>query len=329
MTRWHARLLVAALVVGFSTVEARQDTAVEITARDGKVTGRLTTPRAATGKMPVVVFVSGADEFTAGGFRSLANALMADGIASLRYERRAPSAAKETDPGFESEVADTAAWVSFLRNDIRFSTITVIGDPAGASIAEIAARVARADNFASIAEANVPAVTKAVRDLDLPGVFHPRRNTGQRGSVRDTTIAVIDGSRIAIEYGRPSKRNRVIWGGLVPWGRVWMPGADESSTLTTNDTLVFSALVVPKGDYTIYTQPAADSFTLIINGQTGQFHTVYPAERDLGRVPMTQEKVEPTAERLTFAIEPQASGGGVLKLIWDDRAYLAPFVVKR
>ena len=90
----------------------------------------------------------------------------------------------------------------------------MIGDPAGASIAEIAARVARADNFAAVSEPSVPPVTKAVRDLDLPGVVLPRRNTGQRGSLRDT--------------------------------------------MTTTHSLTFGTLIVPRGDYTIYTQPTED-----------------------------------------------------------------------
>ena len=68
---------------------------------------------------------------------------------------------------------------------------------------------------------------------------------------------------------------------------------------------------------------------LIINRETGQFHTVYPAERDLGRVLMTMEDAAPAAERMTFAIESRPGGGGVLTLIWDDRAYVAPFVVSR
>ena len=127
----------AASLVAAVAAESRQDTAVEIAVREGKIAGRLVMPQATTGKVPVVVFVSGGDEVTAGGVRSFSYALAADGIASLRYTRRAVSAVKEGDAGFESEVADAAACVSFLRNDTRFSTITVAGDAAASSVAAI------------------------------------------------------------------------------------------------------------------------------------------------------------------------------------------------
>lgn len=177
--------------------------------------------------------------------------------------------------------------------------------------------------------ADVPrAVVQFVRDIDAPGRERPRRPPGRRASLRDTLVAAVGDARIGIEYGRPSKRERAIWGALVPWGRVWMPGADEATTLTTNVPLVFGDLTVPAGDYTLYTLPKAESVTLIVSTETGQFHTVYHQDRDLGRVPMVLSAATPAAERLTFAVEPGPEGG-VLKLIWDDREYAAAFTLGR
>lgn len=322
-------LLIALTLVVSAVPEARQNASVEITTRDGKVSSQLAIPQTTAGKVPVVVFITGTDEISNGGTRSLARVLAAEGIASIRYSRRLPAAAAEGDPGFESEVADAAAIVSFLRNDIRFSTITVAGDPSGSAVAAVAARVARADTATTFAWGNESPVTTAVRDLELPGSPRPRRNTGQRASLRDTTIANIEGARISIEYGRPSKRGRVIWGNLVKWGGWWMPGADEATTLTTNRSLSFGTLVVPAGDYTLYTHPADTEFVLIINRETGQFHTVYHPEQDLGRVAMTKAPAETTAERMTFTIEADSKGGGILKLSWDDRTYSAAFTIHR
>ena len=281
----------AALFAISVAAESRQDTAVEIATHTGKVAARLVMPQGTTGRVPVVVFVAGGDEAAMGGLRSLGVALAREGIASLRYEQSLPATIAEGSAEFESAVGEVAATVSFLRNDTRFSTITVAGDAAGSSVAAVAARVSRADASTAFTMASPAMITKTVRDLDLPGVFHPRRNMGQRASLRDTTVATIDSARIAIEYGRPSKRNRVIWGSLVKWGGWWMPGADEASTLTTSRALTFGSLVVPPGDYTLYTQPGADEFMLIVNRETGQFHTVYNADRDVGHVPMTMERV--------------------------------------
>ena len=328
--RYVQILLVTILGIGVVT-EARQ-AAPQVTALPTKTISRLVVPQGTTGKVPVVVFVAGGDEVAMGGLRSLGKVLLGERIASVRFEQPLPAALTDGSPEFESAVGDVAEAVTQLRNDIRFSTITVAGDAAGSAIGAIAARVARADIFTafSVESPSVVAdITKAVRDLELPGAPRPRRNPGQRASLRDTTIRTIDGARIGIEYGRPSKRGRVIWGNLVKWGGWWMPGADEATTLTTNRPLTFGTLTVPAGDYTLYTQPGENEFVLIINGETGQFHTVYHPDRDLGRVTMTKEPADPLSERLTFVIEPRSSGGGALKLIWDDRAYVAPFTVSK
>jgi hypothetical protein len=229
-------------------------------------------------------------------------------------------------------VAGAASAISSLRNDPRFSTITVAGFGEAAETARQAARAARADGVIEVpaaeASASTARIVTAVGDLERPGVRLPRRPAGPRVSLRTTLVVEVSGARIGIEYGRPSKRGREIWGALVPWSRWWMPGADEATTITTADPLAFGSLAVPAGDYTIYTLPSADSMKLIINRETGQFHTVYRPDRDLGRVEMTLKRLDRPVERLTFAVEP-APGGGVLKLVWDDREYSAPFVVTR
>lgn len=97
-----------------------------------------------------------------------------------------------------------------------------------------------------------------------------------RVSPRDTVKATVDGGNFTIEYGRPSKRGRVIWGSLVPWNHWWMPGADESSTIVTDATVVFAnTLTMPAGTHTIYTLPGENEFKLIISKEVGTFHTQY------------------------------------------------------
>ena len=141
-------------------------------------------------------------------------------------------------------------------------------------------------------------------------------------SPRTTSTGVVDGVEISIEYGAPSKRGRAIWGGLLRWHEWWMPGADTATSITTTAPLLVGDLLVPAGAHTIYAIPGEEKFLLTINSRTGQFHTVYSPERDLGRVPMTLKMLAEPVEKMTFAIEPNAAGaGGHLKLIWDDREY--------
>src|ERR1041385_3582792 len=60
--------------------------------------------------------------------------------------------------------------------------------------------------------------------------------------------ATLDGKKVTIDYSAPSKRNRVIMGGLVPYGQVWRTGANAATTLTTEADLMIGSLHVPKGD---------------------------------------------------------------------------------
>ncbi len=151
-----------------------------------------------------------------------------------------------------------------------------------------------------------------------------------RVSPRDTVKATVDGCNFTIEYGRPYKRGRAIWGSLVPWNHWWMPGADESSTIVTDAAIVLGgSLTMPAGTHTIYTLPAENDFKLIISKEVGTFHTQYHPDQDLGRVPMTMKKIGELVEQMTFAVEPHEGGGGVFKLIWDDREYSVPFVVQK
>jgi hypothetical protein len=140
-------------------------------------------------------------------------------------------------------------------------------------------------------------------------------------SPRTTATGIVDGVHIAIEYGAPFKRGRVIWGGLRPWDEWWMPGADQATQITTSGPLMLDKLLVPAGDHTVYTLPGEQKFLLIINKQLGQFHTQYHPNMDLGRVPMSLRMLAEPVEQMTFAIDADPAGGGRLELIWDDREY--------
>src|SRR3954466_10854876 len=65
-----------------------------------------------------------------------------------------------------------------------------------------------------------------------------------------------DGKTTHIDYSRPSVKGRQIYGGLVPYGKVWRTGANEATTFVTDSDLTINGTAVPKGSYTIFTVPA-------------------------------------------------------------------------
>src|SRR6185436_4571995 len=96
------------------------------------------------------------------------------------------------------------------------------------------------------------AIGLAVLTMVVFPVWSPQR---VRVSPHETHAFVVDDSHITFNYGRPSKRGRTIWGGLVPWGRWWMPGADEATIITTDRALTFGKLTMPAGDHTLSMWP--------------------------------------------------------------------------
>jgi hypothetical protein len=156
-----------------------------------------------------------------------------------------------------------------------------------------------------------------------------------RVSPHETISAVIDSSRVTVVYGRPytkdpkSDNMRKIWGTLVPYDKVWRLGADEATTLITQQPLVMGTTTVPAGAYTLYMFPAKDGAKLIINKQLGQWGLTYDDKQDLARVDLKMDSVAAPVNQLTLAIERNPAGGGTLKITWEQTQFSLPFAVKK
>jgi hypothetical protein len=146
-------------------------------------------------------------------------------------------------------------------------------------------------------------------------------------SPRDTTRAAVAGANLLVDYGRPSKRGRVIFGGVVPWNEVWRTGANQATHFVTDRDLVMGGVTVPAGTYTLWTLPSPSGWKLIVNRQTGQWGTVYSAEQDLARLDMQVSSLGEVVERFAIRIEPSGQGGSLV-LEWDTVRAAMPFTVR-
>ncbi len=160
-----------------------------------------------------------------------------------------------------------------------------------------------------------------------------------RVSPHETIGAVIDGNRVTIVYGRPytkkpgTSENRKIWGGLVPYGKVWRTGADEASLLITQMPIIFGDTTVPAGAYTIWTLPNEDGTAkLIVNKQIGQWGegpTAYDEKLDAARIDLKKEALDKSVDQFTMTVAKNPAGGGILKLSWENTQFSAPFMVQK
>jgi Protein of unknown function (DUF2911) len=140
----------------------------------------------------------------------------------------------------------------------------------------------------------------------------------KRASPHEETSAVIAGKKVTIQYGRPYKKGRAIFGGLVPYGEIWRTGADEATILTTDGDLMIGTLRVARGSYALFTLPGKKEWTLVVNKTAKQWGAFsYKAKDDLGRVPMNLGATAAPVEQFTIAIEPAGERKATLKLSWD------------
>ncbi len=174
----------------------------------------------------------------------------------------------------------------------------------------------------------VGALVRRVATVNLPAWIsdYAARDAAGRGlgplSPQDSVRATVGGAHIAIDYQRPSRRGRLIFGGLVPWDAVWRTGANSATSFTTDRNLIIGGVPVPAGAYTLWSIPGRAGWQLVINKQTGQWGTVYNQERDLARIPMTVERLTSPVEQFTIEID-----NGRLSLAWDDTRASVPISI--
>ncbi len=154
-----------------------------------------------TAKCPVALIIAGSGPTDRDGnsialpgpnnsLKMLAESLAANGISSIRYDKRgigasAKSITSEADIRFNNYVDDAAEWIRFLRKDKRFGAVTVVGHSEGSLIGMLAAKEAGADKFVSIAGTGRPAGTVILEQLaaQLP----PQLLEASERIVRDLT----------------------------------------------------------------------------------------------------------------------------------------------
>jgi hypothetical protein len=142
-------------------------------------------------------------------------------------------------------------------------------------------------------------------------------------SPRDSAVGAIDGHRFTIDYSRPSRRGRRVWGDLVPYDRVWRLGADMATHFTTAVDLDFAGVTVPAGRYTLWMIPSPTQPQLIISRAVNVFGTGYDPGKDLVRLPLTRDTTADRVERLTIDIR-----NGAFYIAWDDLAWSVPVRVR-
>jgi hypothetical protein len=135
----------------------------------------------------------------------------------------------------------------------------------------------------------------------------------QRGSVTQNVAH----TQIAIHYGRPVARGRVLFGQLVPWDRVWHPGADSASIISVTRPVVVEGKELAAGEYSLWLIPRRSApWTLIFSRAARVFHQPYPGEaHDALRVDVAPDSGM-HMESMAFYFSHVQREDAVLRLHW-------------
>jgi len=293
ITRWRATLRLDSVVERLERTQTRGDSVVERVVVS-QVGDSMITER--TRGDSVVVF-----RVSAPGGAMPRHASSNPSLVELAT-RRAASTGLDRLPIPAVGAGDTAVTVDTLvrvaADSFTWGATSLRVDTAG-RILRMGANAERADSL------DIDALAASFRDRPL-GALSPR----------DSVIATIDGANVRVDYGRPWRRGRAIFGALVPWDQVWRTGAGDATFFTTDRDLLIGRTPVPAGKYAVFTLPSAAGWKLILSKNIGDDAAVYAPGQDFARIDMTADSLAAPAEQFTIAIEP-GERGGVLSLRWD------------
>ncbi|MEQ9426176.1 MAG: DUF2911 domain-containing protein [Cyclobacteriaceae bacterium] len=103
---------------------------------------------------------------------------------------------------------------------------------------------------------------------------------------------------LSVEYSRPYKKDREIFGGLVPFGSTWRTGANEATVFKTNQEISFGGEVLAEGSYSLWTIPTPEKWTVILNTETGQWGV---------KGPSLEPNKDPANDVLSIEVDPNAT----------------------
>jgi hypothetical protein len=139
-------------------------------------------------------------------------------------------------------------------------------------------------------------------------------------------------TELTVFYNRPFKRGRDIFGGLVPYGKVWRTGANEATWFETNVDLKFKEGVLKAGRYSLWTIPGAKAWKVILNsdiplwGVNSNAEAARDPEFDVLIVEASVSVQTEITEQFTITLT-KGDAGFNLNFIWDKTVVNVPFSV--
>ena len=132
---------------------------------------------------------------------------------------------------------------------------------------------------------------------------------------------------VKVLYGRPQKKERTLFGSLVPYGKIWRTGANEATEVTFYKDATVAGKSVKAGTYVLHTIPGEKEWTIILNSNLnvwGAFQ--YEEAKDVLRATVPVSVGKKSLEAFTIAFRKGEKMAMVLA--WDTTRVEIPLSFK-
>lgn len=126
-------------------------------------------------------------------------------------------------------------------------------------------------------------------------------------------------TNILIEYGSPSVQDRVLWGDLVPYDKVWRAGANNATTIEFIEDVVVDGQSLSAGVYALFMIPRQDAaWTVILNKKKDQWGAFsYNASDDVLRMDVMPTRIS-YVEKLEYRVDVEGFNNAEVAMEWEN-----------
>ncbi len=125
-------------------------------------------------------------------------------------------------------------------------------------------------------------------------------------------------TKVRVIYSRPGVRGRKIMGDLVPYGRIWRVGANESTKFTVDSPIEIKGRQLSEGTYALYAFPQEDSWEIVFHANTehwGDGRNAYDEAEDVFRIEIAPEQTNSFKEN--FQISFDRIDHNTMDMLWE------------
>ena len=140
-------------------------------------------------------------------------------------------------------------------------------------------------------------------------------------SPRSNISQIIGLVSVNLDYSRPSKKSREIFGGLVPYNKIWRTGANNPTTISFSDYVKINNQMISAGEYHLYSVPTESTLDLVIYEKTDAWGSLptFDKSKVIARVSSDFIDLPNTVETFTISFENISNNGSTLNIMWDNK----------